>query len=270
LFRSEKDLEEQLKQAARIPSMEASVRNLLLNQRISLQSLWLAPAVWKSCAAEPDLEVFRNNPVHLGLDLSMRNDLTAAVLASRDDSTGVVHLLPFVFAPETGMRERESRDKAPYSTWVRQEKMVAVPGPTLDYEWAFGWIRQKLDELGINVDTVSFDRWRSVEGKAAAERAGFIAGGWSEVGQGFKDMSPRLENFETLLLQGKIAHGAHPLLNMAAANAIVIKDPAGNSKIDKSKATQRIDPLVAAVMAVGCFMGTPGKQELTEDSLLFI
>ena len=72
-------------------------------------------------------------------------------------------------------------------------------------------------------------------------------------------MSPRVELFETLLLQGKIRHGAHPLLNMSAANAIVVKDPAGNSKVDKTKSTQRIDPLVAAIMAVGMFIDQPAE-----------
>jgi phage terminase large subunit-like protein len=72
---------------------------------------------------------------------------------------------------------------------------------------------------------------------------------WEPVGQGYKDFSPRLETIETLLLDGKLRHGKAPLLNMAAANAIVIKDPAGNRKLDKSKAAQRIDPLIAAVMA---------------------
>jgi phage terminase large subunit-like protein len=67
-------------------------------------------------------------------------------------------------------------------------------------------------------------------------------------------MSPRVEHFESLLLQGRIRHGAHPLLNMAAANAIALKDAAGNRKLDKAKSTQRIDPLVAAVMAAGVFM----------------
>jgi phage terminase large subunit-like protein len=270
IFRSISDMRSQAESAKRIPAQEAGFSNLCLNRRTSMTGLWLAPSVWKSCATQPDLEVFLNNPVHMGLDLSMRNDLTAAVIASKDEFTGIVHVIPFVFAPEMGMRERAARDKAPYDIFIKQEQMVAVPGPTLDYEWAFGWLRQKLDDLGIAIDTVGYDRWRINEAKAAADRAGFVPGGWSEVGQGFKDMSPRIEHFETLLLQGKIAHGAHPLLNMSAANAVVVGDPAGNRKISKQMATQRIDPLVAAILAVGCFMGTPGKQELTEDSLLFI
>lgn len=256
VFRSEADLRKQLERAARIPSLESSARNLLLNQRISLESLWLSPTVWKACGGEIDMDVFRGSlTVSLGLDLSMRNDLTAAVLSAKDDD-GVVHLLPFVFSPETGLKERELRDKAPYTTWVKKGQLIAVPGATLDYDWLCQWIKQKTDSLGITVSFVNFDRWRIEELKLAATRQGALQEAtWTEVGQGYVGFSPRIEHFETYLLQEKMRHGSHPLLNMAAANAIVIRDPAGNRKIDKSKATQRIDPLVAAVMAVGAFMG---------------
>ena len=263
LFRSEKDLEEQLKMASRIPSMEASARNLLLNQRVALESLWLAPAVWKQNGEAPDLEAFRQaSHVSLGLDLSTRNDLTAAVLACQDDASHV-HLIPFVFAPETGMKDRENRDKAPYTTWVANGQMIAVPGSTMDYDWLCQWLKAKLDDLGIGVNSVQFDRWRIKELQGAAERTGFTPGEWVEVGQGYQSMSPRIEAFETYLLQGRIRHGMHPLLNMAAANAIVTRDPANNRKIDKSKATQRIDPLVAAVMAVGAFNTTPSVVDVS-------
>ena len=254
LFRSERDLEEQLKQASRIPSMESSVRNLLLNQRVALTSLWLAPQIWKSCAGAIDLEVFKQGHVSMGLDLSMRNDLTAAVLAAKDDD-GVVHLLPFVFSPEKGLTDRENRDKVPYTTWVKNGQLVAVPGATLDYVWLCEYLDRATKEIGIVISSIEFDRWRIRELKGAAEQTGFAQDAlWVEVGQGYKDFSPRIELFETHLLQDKLRHGSHPLLNMAAANAIVVRDPAGNRKIDKSKATQRIDPLVAAVMAVGGFI----------------
>lgn len=259
LFRYEKDLEEQLKMASRIPSMEAGARNLLLNQRVALESQWLAPAVWKENAGAADLEALRRGPVAVGLDLSMRNDLTAAVLAAKDDN-GVVHLLPFVFAPEQGMKDRENRDKAPYAAWAASGQLVAVPGATLDYEWLCEWLKGALDDLGVMVSSVQFDRWRIRELRSAAERTGFAQDAtWAEVGQGFRDFSPRVEAFETYLLQGKIRHGAHPLLNMAAANAVAVSDPAGNRKLDKAKTTQRIDPIVAAVMAVGAFMERPAE-----------
>jgi len=250
LFRSEADLEEQMKQAERLPSMEASARNLLLNQRIALESVWLAPAPWRECSEAPDWDLFREQGVTIGLDLSMRTDLTAAVIASADED-GIVHLYPYVFTPMRGLEERSQRDRAPYADWVRDGYLVAVPGSTIDYDWVAEYLHLKLGEEGVEVTKVAFDRWRIDLFKKACEDSGaFSFAEWVSVGQGYRDMSPRLEAFESLLLSGKIHHGAHPLLNMAAANAIATVDPAGSKKLDKSKASLRIDPLVAAVMAV--------------------
>jgi phage terminase large subunit-like protein len=114
----------------------------------------------------------------------------------------------------------------------------------------FELLRLKFDELRIEVASIHFDRWRINEAKRAAEECGFASWAeWREVGQGYKDQAPRMDAFESLLLSEKIRHGGHPLLNMAAANAIAVPDPAGNRKLDKSKSTSRIDPLVAALMA---------------------
>jgi phage terminase large subunit-like protein len=41
------------------------------------------------------------------------------------------------------------------------------------------------------------------------------------------------------------------VLAMCAANAVAVSDPAGNRKLDKAKATGRIDGLVALAMAEG-------------------
>jgi phage terminase large subunit-like protein len=255
-FMNRAEVLRQAAEAKRLPGAEAAYRNLILNQRVALERLWLAPAVWKACAGAPDPAIFRDGrTVAAGLDLSQRNDLTACVLAAQDDA-GSVHLMAFVFAPERGLPERELRDRAPYTTWVQHGFLTAVPGATIDYDWLFQWLRIRLDDLGIRVEVCAYDRWRINEARAAAERNGFVVSTWSEVGQGYQSMSPRVEHFETLLLQGRIRHGAHPLLNMAAAAAIVVRDAAGNRKIDKSHTTQRIDPLVAAVMAAGVFVVT--------------
>jgi phage terminase large subunit-like protein len=195
------------------------------------------------------MRIFRDGrPVHLGLDLSMRTDLTAAVAAALDDDENV-HLLPFCYTPLTGLEERARRDRAPYDVWVKQGQLRAVPGSTVDYDWVCEDLTLQLGFM--NIATVQFDRWRIDVLKAAAERTRFarLVGAWQEVGQGFKDISPRLEAFEAALLGGRVRHGGHPLLTMGAANAIAVSDPAGSRKLDKSKSTQRIDPLVAAVMA---------------------
>lgn len=250
LFRSEKDLFAQLEQAKRLPSMQSGAENLLLNRRVALQSLWVAAEVWRENAAAPDLDVFRDYPTAIGLDLSARSDLTAAVLAARDGD-GFVHVLPFVFTPSAGVEERAARDRAPYDAWVRDGQMIAIGGRTMDYEQVAECLRDTLEDMDIRPDFICFDRWRIDLFKKASSDVGFAEDAeWIEVGQGFRDFSPRLETSQKVLLEGRMKHGGHPVLNMAAANAIAVKDPAGSTKLDKSKATQRIDPLVALVMAV--------------------
>jgi phage terminase large subunit-like protein len=247
IFRSKKDLEEQLKKASRIPSQETSARNLLLNQRISQRSVWISPQIWKENNRPLDPDLLKTRVVNLGLDLSMRNDLTAAVFSVLDDE-GFVHLFPHVFIPENSLEEKELRDKAPYRSWARNGKIILVPGRTIDYEWVARYLRS--ESQGMTLGTIEFDRWGIEQFKQAclfSEWHPIVE--WSPVGQGYKDFSPRLKAFETALMKGKIAHGDHPLLNMSVQNAISVSDPAGNIKLDKAQSSLRIDPIVAAVMS---------------------
>lgn len=79
-------------------------------------------------------------------------------------------------------------------------------------------------------------------------------------------MSPALDVLEGLIANGKIRHGGHPILRMCALNAIAIRDPAGNRKLDKSKDTGRIDGLVALAMAIGT---AARKQNTTPEYGIF-
>src|SRR5690606_2544741 len=72
-----------------------------------------------------------------------------------------------------------------------------------------------------------------------------------EFGQGFASMSPALRELEGDLLNGRVAHGNHPVLTMCAANAVVVTDPSGNRKLAKDRSSGRIDGMVALAMARG-------------------
>ena len=54
----------------------------------------------------------------------------------------------------------------------------------------------------------------------------------------------------TFVLEGNLAHGGNPVLRWMADNLVVDNDPAGNVKPNKEKATQRIDGMVALIMAL--------------------
>jgi phage terminase large subunit-like protein len=269
LFRSEKDLEEQLKQASRIPSMEAGARNLLLNQRVAMEHLAFSPSSWKQCAEPIDLQVFREGRVIAGCDLSARNDLTAIVLTAQD-ANGEVHVLPFVFCPSVGIEDRSRRDKAPYSTWVGQKQMIPVAGKTMDFDQIAASLREELAQFEIFVSEIHYDKHMISHFQAACLREGTFQGAtWVGVPQYFKDMGVRLASLQGQVINKKIRTGNHPLLNMAAANAIAVQGREGVSALDKSKATNRIDPLIALVMAAWPFGdGSPAEAEFDVNALI--
>ncbi len=242
-FRSLPDLREQLTQAQRMPSMENTARNLLLNQRVSTESPFISPDVWKGCAG-PVLPF--DGPVFCGLDLSARTDLTALVVVGQVG--GVWQVVPHFWTPEQGLADRARRDRAPYDVWVRQGYMHTTPGATVDYEFVATDLADIL--CGMDVQAVAYDRWRIDLLRKELVKIGADLP-LVEWGQGYKDMSPALDALEAELLNSRLAHGGHPALQMCAANAVVTKDPTGARKLDKSRATGRIDGLQALAMAMG-------------------
>ncbi|KGH17063.1 terminase large subunit [Comamonas thiooxydans] len=243
LFRSRDDLREQMAQAVRMPSMANMARNLLLNQRVSTDSPFVSPDVWKECAAEP---LPFDGPVYAGLDLSARTDLTALVLVGQVE--GVWQVQPFFWTPEQGIHDRGNRDRAPYAMWAQQGLLRTTPGATVDYSHVANDMLEILD--GLDVQAIAYDRWRITILRRELDMLG-VELPLVEWGQGFRDMAPALDALEAELLNGRIAHGGHPVLTMCAANATVVKDPTGARKLTKAKATGRIDGLQALAMAMG-------------------
>lgn len=104
--------------------------------------------------------------------------------------------------------------------------------------------------LDLDLHAVAYDRWRIDLLKRELDAIGVTLPliPW---GQGYRDMGPAIDALEAELLNTRIAHGNHPVLGLCAANAVITKDPAGSRKLDKSRATGRIDGMVAMAMAMG-------------------
>ncbi len=249
LFRSRRDLEEEMKQAARMPAAEARARQLFLNQRIDASSPFISRGVWTACGAEPGPI---SGPVYAGLDLSNVADLTAFVALSPLGSVWQVH--PTFWLPGDGLREKAKADRVPYDLWAKEGFLKTTPGPTIDYRFVATFLWEFCQDHDVR--KIAFDRWGYRHLKPLLSEQGFSeaqldgdAAIFEPFGQGFASMSPALMTLEADLLNKRIAHGGHPVLTMCASNAIVRLDPAGNRKLDKAKSHGRIDGMVALAMA---------------------
>lgn len=268
-YRSVEDITRNANEALRIPAKASGFLNLFMNRRVARESLWLAPAVWKENSGDVDWGVFRENGVYMGLDLSQKTDLTCAVIAAEDEN-GMVHVHPFAFTPEVGIRERTQQFRTPFATWAETGELVAVPGETINYEWVCEYLKLHIEDAGIDIKSIEFDRWRILELQANAERVGFAQDAdWVEVGQGYKDISPRVEAMETALLQRKIRHGGHSILNLGASGAVVMADPANNRKIVRNKkGGQKIDGIIAMLMAIYPIVGFTDEESFDADGMI--
>lgn len=243
-FLNAQEILDQAEKARRMPSQEPLYRNYTLNQRVEMSSPFVAKGVWLANCAAP-LEQWKDLPVYGGLDLSEVNDLTAMVLGTLHD--GVWQVRPTFWLPEFALVERSRQDRVPYDLWAREGYLQTAPGKSIDYKFVAEYLREQFDYL--NIQKIGFDRWNWRHFKPWLLAAGFteeqLEAHFVEVGQGFQTMSPALRDLESVLLNSKMAHGNHPVLNMCAANAVVQTDPAGGRKLSKARSRGRIDGLVA-------------------------
>lgn len=243
-------LRQQVKEARSLPSKQALVRRLNFCQWTQAESPWLSPTVWMPAARAFDLEQFRGRRAIAGLDLSSTTDLTALTVVVEPDFEGEPwHMLTWAWIPEQDLAQREFDDKVPYTQWVRDGHLLTTPGPAISKLD----VLKRLVAIGevLQLQQVGYDRWRINDLKQLAADAGITLPELVEFGQGYKDMSPAVEQFETLLLSGQLVHNAHPVLTWCAANAVIVEDDAGNRKLSKRRASGRIDCLLAGIMAVG-------------------
>jgi phage terminase large subunit-like protein len=252
--------------ARRMPSREPEFRNLILNQRVEMNSPFISRSVWQQCGGEVTDDWGRAE-VYSGLDLSSTNDLTAHVpIAWIDDAW---ETKPVFWLPGENLREKARADRVPYDVWAADGQLRTTPGRAVEYEF----VAKQLFEFDQthNWKKCAFDRWAFKHLRPWLVKAGFTEARIDELfvefGQGFQSMSPALRDTEAALLERKVRHGNHPVLTMCAANAVVTTDPAGGRKLNKAKAAGRIDGMVALCMAFGV---APNEAEAPTYELLVI
>jgi phage terminase large subunit-like protein len=235
-----------------IPASQNTFRRLYLNQWTEQSERWIDMDAWRQCAGDRDWrqlrEAMKGRRCLGGLDLSSRTDLTALVLVF-DLEHDEVALVPFFWVPEEGAEKRSRANRVPYQQWIREGVITATPGNVVDQ----GFIREDINRLAkdYTLGELAFDPWNAT--KLSVELAGDgIA--VVEMRQGFRSLSEPTKHLGALVTGRTLRHGGHPALTWMASNMVVRQDPNGNLSPDKSKVTERIDGIVAAIMGIAALL----------------
>ena len=244
------------------PAEENVFKQLRLNIWTSASIRWIPEQVYDKGNLPIDLDSLRGRMCYGGLDLSSTSDITALVLAfpPRNDDEKYI-LLPFFWLPEDTLELRCRRDHVLYDVWQKQGFIQTTEGNVIHY----GFIEKFIERLGetYNIREIAYDRWNATQMVQNLEDMGFIM---VPFGQGFKDMSPPSKELFKLLMEGNIIHGGNPVLKWMAGNVVMRQDPAGNIKPDKEKSGEKIDGIVASIMALDrCIRNGSGSGSVYDE-----
>lgn len=227
------------------PAYENTFRRLQLNQWTTSETKWINDDAWMKGQQPFGPSILEGKPCTAGLDLASTRDICALVLSFAFPD-GKYYLLPFFFIPELTARERTRKDGVNYDLWIKQGLMIETPGNVTDYDL----IRNKLNELKkvYNIQSLAYDRWNASQLVIDLQADGFTC---NPFGQGYASMSAPTKQWEQLIYQGKLIHGGNAVLRWMNSNIMILQDPAGNIKVAKDKSTEKVDGIIAGIMALG-------------------
>jgi len=233
------------KEAKLLPSSEIAFRQLHLNQWVSSLTGWITDAEWMDSAGEVDIEQLKGRPCFGGLDLAQVEDVCALVLVFPYDD-GSLKVLPFFFVSESAVERRRNQTGGSYDNFVSRGELIVTDGNSTDYDV----IKNKILECAevFDIQSIAYDRWNSNALINQLSDAGIQT---DPFGQGFISMTAPIKNAEIMIKKKQLHHGENAMLRWMVSNVVAKRDDAENIKFSKSKAGDKIDGVVALIMAIG-------------------
>jgi phage terminase large subunit-like protein len=243
----EDDLRRKVEKALALPGAQNAFRRMHLNEWTEQAERWIDMAAWDACDLPVDLEHLRGRRCFGGLDLATTTDVTALAWVFPPEQEGEPwRVLSRYFVPAENLHRRAERDRVPYDLWAGQGFSEATSGNVVDY----GSIEERIlqDSSMFNVREIAYDPWNATHIALRLQNEGAKM---VEFRQGFRSMSTPTRELEKVIVSRQLAHGGNPVTRWMASNMAVAQDPAGNLKPAKDKSTERIDGIVAIIMALG-------------------
>ncbi len=238
------------------PAELARFLRLRLGIRTKQETRYLDVDHWDLNASIVVPERLKGRQCYGGLDLGSTSDLCALAWVFPNDD-GTFDALLRHWAPEDSIEDLDERTAENATNWVSQGWLTTTPGNVTDYDFIEAQIGRDRDEF--LVQEIAYDRWNAQQliNNLITDGAPMLT-----MGQGFASMSAPTKDLQRLIRLGAktdedglpvkpiIRHGGNPLLRWEIDNFAVAMDPAGNVKPDKANAGDKIDGVVALIMAL--------------------
>ncbi len=245
-------------------AMSSAANNFLtkhLNVWVNADSAWMDMRRWDECADHNlSLDEFEGQPCFIGLDLASKIDICAKVLVFpriEDDGKTHYYVFPSFWLPR---RAVENAKNSQYSGWERQELLNVSEGEVTDFRAVKESILE--DCSRFDVQEVDFDPWQAAQLSKELEDEGVVM---VEVRQTVLNMSDPMKSLQAAVYDRTLHHDGGPVLTWMMSNVIAHTDAKDNIYPRKEFPENKIDGVVALIMAIN--RAQSGQREATDTNL---
>jgi phage terminase large subunit-like protein len=250
----------QMRSAVNQPAKQREFKRLHLNIWTEEAGGALVMDKWNACDGPVDDELLVGRECFVGVDLSSTTDVTAAVeLFPPTLADPFFRIRPNFWVPQAKVDAAaagELGDRVPYHLWLETGLIRATEGDVVDYDAMLALLLARREQVKIR--EIGFDPWNATQLANNLQAEGFAC---VEVRQGYKTMSEPTKFLQELILKRKLAHGGNRVLRWMASNLSVVTDDAENQKPSKRISRQRIDGIVALIIALQRHIALNGKAD---------
>lgn len=249
--------------AMEMPAAQASFKTKHLNVWVNADQAWMNMAKWQACA-DPGLviEDFAGEQCWIALDLASKVDIAARALLFRRNLDGIDHYYLFVrnFLPEMAVREGRNSQ---YEGWEIEGRITTTPGQVLDFAVIEADLLDCFSRFAVQ--EVAYDPWQATQ---LASRMAEQGATMVEYRNTVANFSAPMKEIDALVRAGRLHHDGCPVLEWMVSNVVCHLDAKDNIYPRKETVANKIDGVVAAIMAMGRALAPPETPTFSGDLMV--
>jgi hypothetical protein len=230
--------------AMQLPSAVNNFKTKHLNEWVNADTAWMDMRAWDACGDTTlDIEAYTGQPCWIGLDLASKTDIAALLIMFPHPELADAYVaFGKYYLPEDTV---SASGNSQYEGWMRNARLTVTPGNVID----FSWIEADLLEMASRfaVQAVAFDPFQATQLSTRMLSEGLPM---IEVRPTVLNFSEPMKTLEALVLQKKLIHDGDPVLGWMASNVVAHLDVKDNIYPRKERPENKIDGIVALIMAI--------------------
>lgn len=243
---------------------QATFRTKHLNEWVGAKNAWLNMLRWKEAPPRKSLAELEGRPCFIGLDLASKIDVAGSLLVFPPHGGDPHwHVHGRYYLPEARVIEELDSNTARYREFDALGLLTLTDGEVIEFEV----IKEDLREFAgrFDLQAVGYDPWQATQLAQEMELEGLPM---VEIRQTVQNLSEPMKELESLILQRKLAHGDCPVLTWMASNVVAKMDVKDNIYPNKERPENKIDGIVALIIALARAISVERADETISDHIL--